>query len=126
MSSSTYGGVFREVPIVPFATRNFSLVRGMVVQWGSGTQTVGPWLSGATPALGVASADADLDLFQINVYVAKGCSVSIKCASGVIPNPNDFLFWSAPGLVSNVSDGNPPFARAIGVGFNGYVEAIVI
>jgi hypothetical protein len=52
--------------------------------------------------------------------------VSIKCAPGIIPNPNDFLFWGAVGLVSNVSDGNPPFAREIGVGFNGYVEAIVI
>jgi hypothetical protein len=126
MSSSTNAGIFREVPIVPMATMSLSLVRGMVVQWGAVSGTVGAWLSGATPALGVATGDADRDSQEISVYCAKGCSVSIKCAPGIVPNPNDFLFWSAPGLVSNVSDGTPPFARAIGVGFNGYVEAIIV
>jgi hypothetical protein len=126
MSSTTYGGVFREVPIVPFPCTILSLVRGMVVQWGSVSGTVGPWLAGTTPPLGVATGDADRDLLQVNVYCGKGCSVSIKCAAGIVPNPNDFLFWGATGLVSNVSDGNPPFARAVGVGFNGYVEAIII
>jgi hypothetical protein len=95
----TAGGVFRELPIVPLpAGGSSTLVRGMVVQWN--TSLVGPWLSGSTPALGVAVADADRDLGQCNVYVAKGASVSIKCAPGIVPNPNDFLFWSAPGLVS--------------------------
>jgi hypothetical protein len=125
MSSSTYAGVFREVPIVPFPTMSIFLVRGMVVQWGSGTQSVGPWL-GTAPALGVCTCDVNRDSGQVDVYCGKGCSVSIKCADGIVPNPNDFLFFAAPGLVSNVSDGNPPFARAIGIGFNGYIEAIVI
>jgi hypothetical protein len=125
--SSTYAGVMREIPIVPLAVVSSStLVRGMVVQWGSGAQAVGAWLSGTTPALGVAVGDADLDIQQISIYCGKGASVLIKCAPGIVPNPNDFLFWSAPGLVSNVSDGNLPFARSIGVGFNGYVEAIIV
>jgi hypothetical protein len=124
MGSATYGGVFREVPIVPFAAGTSSvLVRGMVAQWSSGL--VGPWL-GTNAPVGVATNNADRDLGQCDIYVAKGCSVSIKCAPGVVPNPSDFLFWGAPGLVSNVSDGNAPFARAIGVGLNGYVEAIIV
>jgi hypothetical protein len=121
----TAGGVFRELPIVPFPTMSISLVRGMVVQ-GAVSGMVGPWLSGATPALGVCTGDADRDLGQINVYVAKGASVLIKCAQGIVPNPNDFLFWSAAGVVSNVSDGNAAFARSIGVGINGYIEVIII
>jgi hypothetical protein len=125
--NSTYAGVMREIPIVPLPVVSSStLVRGMVVQWGSGGQAVGAWLSGATPALGVCVADADLDAGQVSVFVGKGCSVLIKCAPGIVANPNDFLFWSAPGLVSNVTDGNLPFARSIGVGFGGYTEAIII
>jgi hypothetical protein len=123
MSSTTYGGIFRELPILPFPAGSSSvLVRGMVVQWN--TSTVGPWLSGGRP-LGVATGDADRDLGQCDIYIAKGCTLSIKCNVGVVPNPGDLLYWSAPGLVSNVSDGNSPFARAVGVGFNGYIEAIV-
>jgi hypothetical protein len=116
----------RELPIFPFPTMSISLARGMVVQWGAISQSVGAWTSGSTPALGVCTGDVDRDPGQVSIYVAKGASVSIKCAPGIVPNPNDFLFWAAPGLVSNVSDGNSPFARAIGVGFNGYIEAIVI
>jgi hypothetical protein len=126
MSSSTYGGIMRELPILPFPTMSISLARGMVVQWGAISQSVGAWTSGANVPLGVCTGDVDRDSGQVAVYVGKGASVSIKCAPGIIPNPNDFLFWGAVGLVSNVSDGNPPFAREIGVGFNGYVEAIVI
>jgi hypothetical protein len=125
MGSATYGGVFRELPILPFATGILSLVRGMVVQYGSGTQMVGPWLSGATPALGVCTG-VDPDAGQVAVYVAKACTVSLKCDVGIVPNPGDLLFCGAPGTVSNLSDTNPPFAKAVGVGFNGYVEAIII
>ena len=124
MSSTTYGGVFREVPILPFATASISLVRGMVVQYGSSTQMVGPWVAGTTPPLGVCTG-VDPDAGQVSVYVAKACTVSLKCDVGIVPNPGDQLFCGAPGTVSNLSDGNPPFARSVGVGFNGYIEAIV-
>jgi hypothetical protein len=122
----TAGGVFRELPILPFPTLSLSLARGQVVQWGAISQSVGPWLSGATPALGVCAGDVDRDSGQVSIYVAKGASVSIKCDVGIVPNPGDALFCGAPGTVSNLSDGNAPFARAVGVGFNGYVEAIII
>jgi hypothetical protein len=124
MSSSTYGGVFREVPILPFPTMSLFLVRGMVVEWGSISQSVGAW-GGTNVALGVCTGDVDRDAQQVAVYVGKVCSVLVKTAAGIVPNPNDFLFWSAPGVVSNVGSGQA-FARAIGVGFNGYVEAIVV
>jgi hypothetical protein len=109
MSSSTYGGVFREVPILPFPTMSLSLVRGMVVQWGAISQSVGAWMSGNVP-LGVCTGDVDRDAGQVSIYVAKGCSVSLKCDVGIVPNPGDLLFCSAPGTVSNASDGNAPFA----------------
>jgi hypothetical protein len=121
----TAGGVFRELPILPFPTMSISLVRGMVVEFGAISQSVGAWTSGTHVPLGVCTGDVDRDAGQVSVYCTKGCSVSLKCDAGIVPNPGDFLFCSAPGTVSNVSDGNPPFARAIGVGFNGYVEAIV-
>jgi hypothetical protein len=122
----TTGGVFRELPILPFPTMSLSLVRGMVVQWGSISQSVGAWTSGATPAFGVCVGGVDRDAGQVSVYIAKGCTVSLKCDVGIVPNPGDLLFCSAPGTVSNASDGNAPFAKAVGVGFNGYVEAIII
>jgi hypothetical protein len=121
----TAGGVFRELPILPFSTMSLFLVRGMVVEWGSISQSVGAW-GGTNVPLGVCTGDVDRDAGQVSIYVAKGCSVSLKCDVGIVPNPGDFLYCSAPGTVSNASDGNAPFARAIGVGFNSYVEAIVI
>jgi hypothetical protein len=57
---------------------------------------------------------------------AKGASVLIKCADGVVPAINDFLFWGGVGVVSNTGTPGQQFARAIGVGFNGYVEAIIV
>jgi hypothetical protein len=112
---------------VPFDVASGSiLARGMVVEWDSGTQRVRPWTSGAVPAFGVCTGDADNRVLLVDVYVAKGCSVMIQCAAGIIPNPNDYLYWSGPGICSNDSDGNRPFARAIGVGMNSMVEAIII
>jgi hypothetical protein len=127
MSSSTYGGIMRELPILPFPVAAASiLVRGMVVQWNTGTQVAEPWSVGSNIGFGVCTGDADLTALTVAVYVAKGCTVLIKTAVGIIPNPNDFLFWSAPGVVSNTGTAGQAFARAVGVGFNGYVEAIII
>jgi hypothetical protein len=108
---------------MPFACGD-TLTRGMVAEWSAGQQMVVPWLSGSDVPLGVCTSDADFS--QVDIYCGKGASVLIKCAPGIVPNPNDFLFWAAPGLVSNVSDANPAFARAIAVGINGYVEAIIV
>jgi len=127
MASSTYGGVMRELPIVPLPiTSGAQLARGQVLQWNSGSGTVSAWLAGSTLPIGVATGDADRDLQQINVYCGKGCSVYIKCDTGVFPAIGDFLFWSAPGLVTNTGTAGQQFARAIGVGFNGFVEAVII
>jgi hypothetical protein len=120
----TNSGVMREVPIVPLPAAD-NLVRGMVLQWSIPLGLVIAWVSGATPALGVATSDSDGDLGEINVFCGKGASVLIKCAPGIVPNPNDYLFQSAPGVVSNMANG-PAFARAIGTGFDGYIEAIIV
>jgi hypothetical protein len=126
MSSSTYAGVMREVPVVPLPVGSGStLVRGMVVQWNAGAEQALPWVSGSVAALGVCTSDPDHDLNLVDVYCGKGASVLIKCDNGIVPNPNDFLYYSSPGVVSNTASGSA-FAWAIGVGFNGYIEAIII
>jgi hypothetical protein len=125
MSSATYGGIFREVPLVPFNIGSSSiLVRGMVVQWNPALQIAMAWVSGSTPALGACTSDPDRDLWQIDVYCGKGASVLIRLASGSTPGINDFLFYSGPGVVSNDASG-PPFARAIGILLSGYIEAVI-
>jgi hypothetical protein len=122
----TYGGVMREVPIVPFAVASGStLVRGMVVQWNSGTSVVEPWSVGTNIPFGVCTTDANLLTLVVDVYCGKGSSVLIKCASGIIPVPAQLLYWAASGVV-NVTVLNTAVAKAIGTGFNGFVEAILI
>jgi hypothetical protein len=124
---STFAGISRELPIVPFDVASGSiLVRGMVVEWNTATQQCRPWTSGAVSPLGICTSDADNRVLLVDVYVGKGCSVLIKCADGIIPNPNDFLFWGGPGLASNSGIAVQAFARAIGVGMNGFVESIII
>jgi hypothetical protein len=126
MSTTTYGGVMREVPIVPFAVAPAStLLAGMVVQWNASTHVVEPWSVGTNVALGVCTGDADLDRLIVAVW-CKGPSVRIKCAVGIIPNPGDFLFWSASGVVGITGTAGQAVARAIGVGLNGFVEAVII
>ncbi len=123
---STFAGVVREIPIVPFAVASAStLVRGMVVQWNSGTSVVEPWSVGTNVPVGVCTSDADLALLMVDVYVSKGCSVLIKCNTGIIPVPFQKLYWAASGVV-NVTAVNTAVAFAIGTGFNGYVEAQII
>ena len=123
---STFAGVMREVPIVPFSVAAAStLVRGMVVQWNAGTSVVEPWSVGTNVPFGVCTSDADLSLNMVDVFVGKGSSVLIKCNTGIIPLPSQLLYWAASGVV-NVTVLNTPVAKAIGTGFNGYVEAILI
>ncbi len=99
MASSTYSGVTREVPILAYDVADASiLVRGMIGEWDSSNQRVRPWTSGTIVPLGVCTGDADNRVLLVDVFVGKGCSVMIKCADGVVPNPNDFIFWSAPGV----------------------------
>jgi hypothetical protein len=128
MSSSTYGGeVFRVLPVVPLPVGSGSIIkRGMVLQWDPVFQQAQPWLSGATPALGVAVRDPDPDVLTVDTYLGKGASVLILCDTNVVPGINDFLFWSAPGAVSNTGVAGQQFARAIAAGFDGYVEAIIV
>lgn len=123
---STFAGVTREVPVVPFAVAaNSTLVRGMVVQWNSGTSVVEAWSVGTNAPLGVCTSDADTFTNTIDVYVAKGASVLIKCNTGIVPTPSQLLYWAASGVV-NVTAVNTAVAKAIGTGFNGFVEAILI
>jgi hypothetical protein len=123
---STYAGVTREVPIVPFAVAVAStLVRGMVVQWNAGTSVVEPWSIGTNIPFGVCTGDADLSLLMVDVFVGKGSSVLVKCNTGIIPFPSQLLYWAASGVV-NVTVLNSPVAKAIGTGFNGFVEAILV
>jgi hypothetical protein len=77
------------------------------------------WLSGATPALGIAVGDADQDVLTIDTYLGKGASVLFLCDTGVVPAINDFLFRSAPGVVSNTGITGQQFARALGVRLDG-------
>jgi hypothetical protein len=124
MSSSTYGGLVREIPIIPFPATILNLVRGQVVQWMDGV--IVPWVSGSNTPFGVATSDADVDLLQIDVYCGKGASVQILCAAGIVPAPGDLLYFSATlGSVTNVASG-AAVAKAIGTGENGYVEAVLI
>lgn len=125
---STFGGAYREGPvIVPFSVAsNSTLVRGNVVQWNSGTSVVEPWSVGTNVAAGVCTSDADLTLLTIDVMVGKGDSVLIKCNTGVIPVPFAFLFFAASGVVGISGTAGQQVARAIGTGFNGFVEAILV
>ena len=126
MSSSTYAGVMREMPIAAFPIGSGSMLRrGQICQWNSSTQVAEAWSAATNVPLGVCTGDADLVSLTVAVYVAKGCSILIKCDTGIIPQPNDFLFWSSTGVVSNTGVAGQQFARAIGVGMNGYVEAII-
>lgn len=123
---STFAGIMREVPIVPFSVAAAStLVRGMVVQWNGGTSVVEPWSIGSNVPFGVCTSDADLSLLMVDVFVGKGSSVLIKCNVGIIPVPAQLLYWAASGVV-NVTVLNLAVAKAIGTGFNGFVEAILV
>lgn len=124
----TYGGVFREVPVVPFAVASGStLVRGMVAQWNSGTSVVEPWSVGTNTPFGVCIGDANLLTLTVDVYCAKGASVLIKCNTGIIPVPAQLLYWAASGVVAVTTGTNyVAVAKAIGTGFNGFVEAVLI
>jgi hypothetical protein len=122
----TYGGVFRELPIVPFPIASGStLVRGMVVQWNSGTGVVEPWSVGTNVPFGVCTTDANLLTLVVDVYCGKGASVLIKCNTGIVPTPGQGLYFGASGVV-NVTAANNQVAKAIGTGFNGFVEAILV
>jgi hypothetical protein len=124
MGSATYGGLVREIPILPFPSTILSLVRGMVVQWNAGA--VGPWLGGASVPFGVCTNDMDRDLGEINVYCARGASVQILCEPGIVPAPGDLLYSSATvGSVTNIASG-VAFAKAVGPGMNGTIEAVII
>lgn len=123
---STYAGIDREIPILPFNVAAAStLVRGMVVQWNNGTKVVEPMSVSTNVAVGVCTGDADLTLLQVDVYVSKGCTVLIKCNTGIVPGPFDLLYWAASGVVTNIAAG-AAFARAVGTGFNGFVEATML
>lgn len=123
---STFGGIFNELPIRPYNVAAAStLVKGMVVQYNSGTAVVEPWSVGTNIPFGVCTGDADLTLLTVDVYVAKGASVLIKCNTGIIPVPGQKLYFAASGVV-NVTVVNTPVALAVGTGFNGYVEAVII
>lgn len=126
MGSATYGGLARELPIVPFPGTDLTLRAGMVVQRMDGV--IIPWLGGggANTPFGVCTGDADHDLLSIDVYVAKGASVQILCAAGIVPAPGDLLYFSTTlGSVTNVASGTA-FAKAVGAGMNGMVEAVII
>ena len=127
MSSSTYGGVVREVPIVPFPVAAASTLKaGMVVEWNSSTHVAQAFSVNSHVVVGVTTGDADLDLLIAAVYCAKGASVRILCEVGIIPLPGDLLYFSTTlGSVTNVASGTA-IAKAIGTGSNGYVEAVLI
>jgi hypothetical protein len=51
VASTTYSGVVREIPVVPFPVGQGSqLVRGNVVEWNNTLQEVRAWSSGVVQA----------------------------------------------------------------------------
>jgi hypothetical protein len=122
---STYGGVVKEVPILPTPIAAASgLIRGNVVEIVAGLAVA--W-AGANPIYGVCTGDADNNLNQIDVYTAKGCSVQILCDTGVVPVPGALLgFSSATGVKTSGITATTAIAKAVGPGLNGMVEAILL
>ena len=119
-----HGGVFRELPILPFPTMSISLVRGKVVQWGAISQSVGAWTSGTNVALGVCVGDVDRDAQQVAFFAAKVARSRSSATSGSYRIQATFCFVSARGGFQRERH-KSSFAHAVGVGFNGYAEAIV-
>jgi hypothetical protein len=119
------GGVTRETPILPFACTDLTIKHGMAVQWLG--NVVVPLLSGGPNVpFGICTHDADHDLLQVDVYCGKGASVQILCEASIVPIPGALLYFSTTlGSVTTVPSGTA-FAKAIGVGINGYVEAVLI
>jgi hypothetical protein len=124
--TSTYAGVCRSVPIVPLLCTILSVKAGMVIQRDPSSAAFIPWLSANTPPIGVATGDADLDTLTVAVYVAKGASVQLLCADGIVPVMGDALYFGGLGTVTNVAGATPAFALAIGAGMNGMVEAVIL
>jgi hypothetical protein len=127
MSQTTYGGIVREIPIVPLPVAALSTLKaGMVVEWNGSTHVAQAFAVNTDVVLGVCTGDANLDTLTVDVYTGKGCSVRILCAVGIIPNPGDLLYFSTTlGSVTNVASG-AAIAKAIGTGINGYVEAVLL
>jgi hypothetical protein len=90
---STYAGVVKEIPILPFPAADY-LVRGNVVEWNTSQQLVSAWVDETVAPFGIATGDSDTDLGEICVYVGKGCSVQILCDVGIVPAAGDYLYWS--------------------------------
>jgi hypothetical protein len=97
----------------------------MVVQWLD--NVIVPLLSGApNAAFGVCTTNNDRDLLTVDCYVGRGASIQILCEASIVPIPGALLYFSTTiGSVTTVTSG-AAVAKAIAVGENGYVEAVLI
>lgn len=122
---STYGGVVKEIPIMstPIAAAS-ALIRGDLVEIASNLAVI--W-GGTNPVYGVCTGDADNDLNVIPVYCGRGCSVQVRCSSGVTPAAGDLLGHDAgAGLKTSGIVAATAAAQAVGAGMNGMVEAVLL
>jgi hypothetical protein len=121
---STYGGVVREIPILPTPIAPGSaLIRGNVVEIAAGLAVV--W-AGVNPIYGVCIGDADNNLNSVDVYTGKGCSVQILCDTGVVPAPGALLYYSSATGVKLTGTAGTAIAKAVGPGLNGMVESVLL
>jgi hypothetical protein len=121
---STYGGVVKEIPILPTPIAPAStLIRGNVVEIVAGLAVV--W-AGVNPIYGICINDADNNLNLIDVYTGKGCSVQVLCDAGVVPTPGALLYYSSATGVKLTGTTGTAIAKAVGNGMNGMVEATLI
>jgi hypothetical protein len=121
---STYGGVVKEIPILPTPIAPAStLIRGNLVEIDSNLAVV--W-AGSNPVYGVCTGDADNDLHIVYVYTGGGASVQILCDTGVVPTPGELLYYSsATGVKVAGGTAGDAIGIAVGPGLNGMVEAVL-
>jgi hypothetical protein len=115
-----YGGVAREIPIIPYAATDSTIVRGNLLEFS--TPNVIKW-GGTNPLFGVATGDFDPDASIVPVYQARGSTVFVACDTGVVPTIGQELFWSSAGLAKTTGTAGTGFGYAVMPGQNGQVEA---
>jgi hypothetical protein len=120
---STYGGIVKELPIVPTPIAAAStLIRGNLVEIVSNLAVV--W-AGTNPVFGVCIGDADNDLNFVDVYVGKGASFQVLCDTGVVPAIGALLgYSSANGVKTSGIVAATAVCKAVRTGINGMCEVV--
>jgi hypothetical protein len=127
MSTSTYGGVVRELPIIPYAVAPAStLQRGNLVEWDTVNFVVKAW-GGTNPLFGVCIGAADTDRNTIDVYVRKGSTVQVLLDTAITAVIGSQLFWSTAGVAKITGTAGQQFATVRSNIMNGQLcEATLI